>query len=399
MNDIEKMTRQVEALLRNERIIEDGVEAAALRPLHEAINELVKRIDECERFVEALVDGQLDSEVPGRENALAGGIKALHAHFKHLTWQANQVAKGDYKQRVDFLGDFSDAFNQMIRQLKEREEALQEKNKNLQETTQLLYAVMDSLKEGLVIRDLATNKILYTNDAADALFGDTSLYLPCGQGGCAVMHYLANYAHNEKQGRKEITCCSKNRILQIESYHVVFEEYSTCVHLIADITEEKAQEQQLESFAFEDALTGTYNRRYCMQFLETLIHRESSFALCFIDLDKLKDVNDNFGHLVGDNYIKDVATYLKCIKRSSDVLARIGGDEFILLLYGCSESDAACKLDRVNEELARATRNYKMSISFGIHYVAESREMATKEVLEAADAAMYEAKRKKNEHL
>ena len=79
---------------------------------------------EVQDFAGALARGNLSCPIPSRENELAAPLKALHASLLHLSWQTQQVAKGDYKQHVDFMGEFAEAFNLMIQQLDEREHAL-----------------------------------------------------------------------------------------------------------------------------------------------------------------------------------------------------------------------------------------------------------------------------------
>lgn len=81
-------------------------------------------IDEMKDYSAALSVGNLSVESPGRDNPLCENLKNIHANLNHMTWQAKQVAKGDYSQQVSYLGEFSEAFNAMTRQLKEREEAL-----------------------------------------------------------------------------------------------------------------------------------------------------------------------------------------------------------------------------------------------------------------------------------
>ena len=75
-------------------------------------------------FAHALAKGDLSVSPPPPENELAAPLKSLHANLKHLSWQSQQVAKGDYKQRVDFMGEFADAFNTMVEQLDDRQRKL-----------------------------------------------------------------------------------------------------------------------------------------------------------------------------------------------------------------------------------------------------------------------------------
>ena len=78
------------------------------------------------RYSAEISKGNLSIEAPGRDNFLCENLKNIHANLNHLTWQAKQVAKGDYSQSVSYLGEFSEAFNTMTKQLKEREEELEE---------------------------------------------------------------------------------------------------------------------------------------------------------------------------------------------------------------------------------------------------------------------------------
>lgn len=78
-------------------------------------------------YSEALSRGNLSVKTPPRDNFLCENLKNIHANLNHLTWQAKQVAKGDYSQSVSYLGEFSEAFNTMTRQLQEREESFRER--------------------------------------------------------------------------------------------------------------------------------------------------------------------------------------------------------------------------------------------------------------------------------
>ena len=87
---------------------------------------LDKAVKEMKRYSAEISKGNLSIEAPGRDNFLCENLKNIHANLNHLTWQAKQVAKGDYSQSVSYLGEFSEAFNTMTKQLKEREEELEE---------------------------------------------------------------------------------------------------------------------------------------------------------------------------------------------------------------------------------------------------------------------------------
>jgi diguanylate cyclase (GGDEF)-like protein len=97
-----------------------------LKDLGEGLKSLGDMITEARMFAVSLSKGQLDVEQPALDNEFAAPLKALLSSLKHLTWQATQVAQGDYKQKVNFMGEFSDAFNDMTSQLAQRRDALEQ---------------------------------------------------------------------------------------------------------------------------------------------------------------------------------------------------------------------------------------------------------------------------------
>ena len=117
--------------------------------LHEWLNEL-------SGFAEDIALGNLNGKMPARANPLCDSLKMLRSNFSHLVWQTKQVANGDYSQKVAMLGEFSDAFNQMTEQLKQRELALREQNA-------LLSCITDNIGEYVVVFDEETKEVLYEN--------------------------------------------------------------------------------------------------------------------------------------------------------------------------------------------------------------------------------------------
>lgn len=170
-----------------------------------------------------------------------------------------------------------------------------------------------------------------------------------------------------------------------------------------DITEEKIREIQLAHFASVDALTGVYNKRTGYEILE----RELSIALlkkipvvvAFVDVDNLKMVNDTFGHLEGDAYLRVVARALKESIRGSDTVFRFGGDEFVLVLPHCTESEALRIFARIEEKLRFCAQElgkaYPMSVSFGLALFDPQCPSSLEELLARADSSMYAMKSRK----
>lgn len=142
-----------------------------------------------------------------------------------------------------------------------------------------------------------------------------------------------------------------------------------------------------------DQLTGLPNRRAFEERLRVAFERRERFALIYVDLDGFKQVNDTSGHDVGDEALRQVGVVLRDCVRQADMAARVGGDEFCLLLTSTAGDSSLVVADRVLAGLAEIPlpRGMRLGASFGI---ATERQGATpRDVVAAADAAMYRAKR------
>ncbi len=117
------------------------------RDLAEVTNQLIETFDEIRQFILPLSQGRLSEFVPRKGNVLASPFKELHAQLKHLTWQAQRIADGDFKQRVDFMGEFSLAFNTMVGKLAQREEQLAKAKTDLEQMVEKLKHSNEQLEQ------------------------------------------------------------------------------------------------------------------------------------------------------------------------------------------------------------------------------------------------------------
>jgi len=162
-------------------------------------------------------------------------------------------------------------------------------------------------------------------------------------------------------------------------------------------------EEEIISLSITDYLTGLYNRRGFITLAEqqTKIaeRTKTGLLLLFADLDKMKWINDNLGHEKGDRALMDVASILKEVFRKSDVIARIGGDEFAVLGVGASMKDGKALGSRLQHKIyihnAVEKRDYEISLSVGMAYRGPENPYSLDELMSQADARMYEQKRSK----
>ena len=158
---------------------------------------------------------------------------------------------------------------------------------------------------------------------------------------------------------------------------------------------------QLSEQALRDPLTGLFNRRYLIEFFQReqarALRERTSLALAMIDLDHFKQLNDNHGHLVGDEVLQAVAQHLQGNLRSTDAVFRIGGEEFLLILPDVELAEALSRVDSLREQLAASDLSTRagtlnVTLSAGVA-LWPSHGHTLEELMQAADRALYQAKR------
>lgn len=170
------------------------------------------------------------------------------------------------------------------------------------------------------------------------------------------------------------------------------------------ISEQNRKIRDLRRDVIRDSLTGLLNRRGFQRVVERTLdfvrRYNAPVALIFIDMDAFKRVNDTHGHASGDLVLRHVAKVIRDTLRSSDVIARIGGDEFVALLWKADEANARDTAQRIVEALAGTPAVYEgieisVSASVGVAMLAADDEVNV--VLERADRDMYRAKAERSE--
>jgi len=346
-------------------------------------------------FALAMSKGSLDGALPSRGNEIAAPLKSLHASLKHLTWQAQRIALGDYNQRVAFMGDFASAFNTMVEQLAEREQHLEERLMQIEEKSAslvqgnlLLTNLIHYVPQQIFVINKDNHEIVLTNNIAaielmqnvDYLENIISLITPCQEpeAGCG---YDIAY---ENEG---IT-----RYLQISRFSLEWHDKDSEVYAISDVTEARKEFADLKSHAYRDSLTGLFNRAYGMMTFNLWLDEKKRFAVIFVDLDSLKYVNDVFGHAEGDIYIIRAGEHLKTFTPDA-LVCRIGGDEYMLLAPGFGFDDALARMNEVAKNLRndehQLDKEYTYNMSFGIASVDRDNILPAGDILGAADMRMY----------
>ncbi|MEM1369550.1 MAG: diguanylate cyclase [Cyanobacteria bacterium P01_H01_bin.15] len=271
-------------------------------------------------------------------------------------------------------------------------------------------AVVAQVSEGILMIDCANNKVIEANSAYSRLVGFTPaelLGLPLEQlvmqDADSLKHQLSEIEQRKQSWVSEIEHRHRNgdSVLVEMSVSLVEEgDESLFVCIVRDIRDRKEAEARLQYQACHDLLTGLPNRAFFNSHLDKALanaNRQGNLlAVMFLDLDHFKDVNDTWGHSVGDKVLQEFARRLSVCLREGDTIARWGGDEFAILLPRIrSRSDAAQIADRILAVLAPEfhyqSKHLPLQVSIGISIYPNS-GMNAQQLLRAADQALYRVK-------
>ncbi len=350
----------------------------------------------------ALAKGNLKEVLPPPENEIAAPLKDLHAKMKHLTWQAQQIAEGNFQQRIDFMGEFTQSFNTMTEQLEQQRNALLEeiekghrKTKALEQSNYLLQTITGKIPQWVIVIDGTTHQWLFANQQAADVLQDHRRE-------AELLHWITQQLE-ALQGCEqpyatelELQQDANSQYFGVEIHPLSWYDHNAFAFMFTDISSEKEHLCYLQNAAYTDPLTQLYNRKYGMEVLHQWLAEDRPFILCFADIDNLKYVNDRFGHSEGDRYILAVTQAL-CSFSPEAILCRMGADEFMILAQGWSIHQAQKQMEALRTTLANRNKIksncYDHSISYGVIEIGPENRLSAHDLLSIADEKMYEYKR------
>jgi diguanylate cyclase (GGDEF)-like protein len=255
-----------------------------------------------------------------------------------------------------------------------------------------LDLILNTITDGVFVVD-SQGVVLYANQAAETLLARSPL---TGQS-------LAIPVNPDKNNYQDINLIRPQGIAWAEMRSAPLEWDGRPGYVIAlrDITERKSAEEEIKQLAFYDLLTKLPNRRLLQERLKHSIDVErregKQLALLMLDLDRFKAVNDNLGHLAGDELLQQVAERIKNRLRDVDMVARLGGDEFIVLLEDIPHpGDAARVAEKIIKDLSKPFKltqsdDVRIGASIGISLYPQHGD-SYEILLDYADTALYHAK-------
>jgi len=344
----------------------------------------------------------------------------LTRSLRKLEEGARALSRDELDHRIvlnthDEIGDLARSFNELASHLAQTRTALFEEHQALEQKSEQLQSLMDSVNAVIIEAYPAECRFQYVSRDAENLLG-----YPVEDWHGA--EFLKTHIHPDdlEYFDQQIQLHAKGpatlsfdyrmfhrngKIVDIRSINTVNYDDSgrlICRGLMLDITEQKQNEKRIAYLAEHDALTGLFNRRRFQEELERSLDYSERFqqesALMFIDLDQFKYINDTMGHQAGDEYLCMVAQRLADSLRKVDILGRLGGDEFGIILPNTSHEEVEHVAAQVLQHLATAKEGVDslrapVTASIGIVLFPQHGTIAG-ELLAKADAAMYSAKDK-----
>ena len=264
--------------------------------------------------------------------------------------------------------------------------------------------LIEMMHDGVIVLD--TNlRVVDANPEALRIFGWRQP--PFGKYASDVMGNALDYSNlNTTKGsmvsETTLTIGSKERYYEVIGSCLKEKTglYIGNLIVLHDISERKDIERKLVELTLVDELTGLTNRRglklLAAQLVNMADRMQVNATLLYIDVDNLKQINDHFGHAEGDQALIYTAKILKSTYRSADIIARIGGDEFVILALNMAEDTKEAMLSRLEERMIihhLENQKYKLSFSVGFSRYEWNSPRSFEALLHEADQSMYERKR------
>ncbi|WP_455221946.1 EAL domain-containing protein [Kaarinaea lacus] len=341
-------------------------------------------------------------------------------NLRELEEGAHALQRGDLDYRIniksqDEIGDVARSFDELAEHLSETRNMLEQKHSELQRETRYLQTLLNGIDAVVVEARLPDFRFSYVSQEAENLLG-----FPVDE--WLKPNFWREHIYSDDQAWMEKSL--EDNTKQDGSFMVDFRMVHELGHLIwvraisnvevndegepvirgliLDIMEQKTAEDRIVYLAEHDSLTGLINRRRFQEELERSIAFTQRYkqqgALLFIDLDQFKYINDTYGHQYGDEYLLDVSRRLAKVLRKTDILGRLGGDEFGVIIPSVSEKEsetvANALLGTLSQEMIECDNKLiHISASIGIAFFPSQGYVAS-DLLAKADAAMYTAKNK-----
>jgi diguanylate cyclase (GGDEF)-like protein/PAS domain S-box-containing protein len=338
------------------------------------------------------------------------------ADFLKKTAEGSEKLSMNLHQEAAELNEISSSVNRMLERFEKTTDSLNQTKEALLVSEEKYHNILEYIEEGYYEVDLAGN-ITFVNTSVTKMldFSTEELkgmnyrqYMDEESSAKFFLEYKEVYRTGVSKKNLDVELIRKDteKVFVGISISLIRDSLNQAIGfrgIIRDITERKRMEEEIKDLSITDYLTGLHNRRGFMTLAERELKMQertkSGLLLLFADVDNMKSINDNLGHEKGDQALVEIAAIFKKVFRKSDIIARVGGDEFAVLGIGATSKDFDSFQSQLKHHLdmtnAMENREYKLSVSVGMAYKDLENRCSLDELISRADELMYEQKRNK----
>jgi diguanylate cyclase (GGDEF)-like protein/PAS domain S-box-containing protein len=338
------------------------------------------------------------------------------ADFLKKTAEGSEKLSLNLHQEAVELNEISSSVNRMLERFEKTTNSLTQTKEALQASEEKYNSILEYIEEGYYEVDLAGN-FIFVNTSVSKMLGysieelkgmNNRQYMDRENSKKVFPEYNEVFQTGIPKKNLDVELVRKDaaRVYVGLSISLIRDSSKQAIGfrgIIRDITERKRMEEEIKDLSVTDYLTGLHNRRGFMTLAERELkiqeRTKGGLLLLFSDVDNMKWINDTLGHEKGDRALIEISAIFKKVFRKSDIVARIGGDEFAVLGIGASSNDFDIFRSQLKHHLdmfnAIENREYKLSVSVGMAYKDPENTCSLDELISKADELMYEQKRSK----